>query len=616
MEQNNNFPKFDKGQVLTSEALNSYFGYLDEQQRLTRAKLLGIGIIEGLECELSENKLTIKKGSAVTADGYLIDLKEEMSYELIYKYDKKSMLAKQNPLIETENKDFETVLKNVDYVFYKNQSDAAKHNLSATASTSMPENWKTKYVLALMVDFASQDTITKCNELSCDIVQSNYLIEIRPVLINYSCFGKDYYRNLITYTAEVTYNKITEFIPLLPAQPFEYFKQAYEQMQASIIGKPNQITIPEITQVSNIISLNGDLFDDVSESDVTAVRDRLTEMHNIVDQQEKSKTSRFSGYFLDFLFQLRMAIREFLNSYHEFRSKYKKLPNNTKAYPRIVVIGFGEYRRQERFLPDNSYLDDVTILKKQLNRIFSMSTNFNYLDSSSWMHFGFIKKDSKLGEQSFPGFYNAKAHENWHAHSHSYDEVSHRGNAIDIYDEAPTVSECVLYIDGYYGSSVSSFYKLKKDLLSKFDFKSHTIYIHESQPYYFDEEVNGFNQNKTDYQKDIYAAYDKSTILKGIKNFKNTIDKITEGKPIECNSEDIKAMISGITTYCNGGSNLPAWYYLSCTKEFLLQFCDVKGIAPTARCRYGGVLYVFYTGHGSAAPEFDSSFITLIVGTL
>ena len=135
MEQtNNNFPKFDEGQVLTSQALNNYFGYLDEQQRLTRAKLLGVGIIDGLGVNYVGSKLIIRKGTAVTADGYLIELPEDTTYTLMHKYDKKStVLATQNPLIETVDKDFETALKKVEYVFYKDKSDAAEHNVSSTS---------------------------------------------------------------------------------------------------------------------------------------------------------------------------------------------------------------------------------------------------------------------------------------------------------------------------------------------------------------------------------------------------------------------------------------------------------------------------------------------------
>ena len=46
------FPVFEANQVLTSGHLNDVFDYLDEQTRLTRSNLIGIGIVCGLEIKL------------------------------------------------------------------------------------------------------------------------------------------------------------------------------------------------------------------------------------------------------------------------------------------------------------------------------------------------------------------------------------------------------------------------------------------------------------------------------------------------------------------------------------------------------------------------------------
>ena len=44
---NSDYPKFVADQVLTSDNLNDLFGYLDEQGRLTRANVSGIGLVCG-----------------------------------------------------------------------------------------------------------------------------------------------------------------------------------------------------------------------------------------------------------------------------------------------------------------------------------------------------------------------------------------------------------------------------------------------------------------------------------------------------------------------------------------------------------------------------------------
>jgi hypothetical protein len=73
------YPIFEPNQVLTNRHLNQVFDYLDEQERLTRANLIGIGIVCGLEIKLTTGNASIllSKGCGVTSHGYLIVEPEE-----------------------------------------------------------------------------------------------------------------------------------------------------------------------------------------------------------------------------------------------------------------------------------------------------------------------------------------------------------------------------------------------------------------------------------------------------------------------------------------------------------------------------------------------------------
>ncbi len=69
-------PNFVSNQLLTSTQLNQLFEYLDEQDRLSRIKLTGNGIVCGLGWQLtSENTILINEGYGLSSDGYLISLK-------------------------------------------------------------------------------------------------------------------------------------------------------------------------------------------------------------------------------------------------------------------------------------------------------------------------------------------------------------------------------------------------------------------------------------------------------------------------------------------------------------------------------------------------------------
>jgi hypothetical protein len=80
------YPHFVPNQVLTNTQLNQLRTYLDQQERLTRIRLVGKGIVCGLTWSIgNDNAITIHEGYGVTSDGYLIEL-EETTYTGAHPY--------------------------------------------------------------------------------------------------------------------------------------------------------------------------------------------------------------------------------------------------------------------------------------------------------------------------------------------------------------------------------------------------------------------------------------------------------------------------------------------------------------------------------------------------
>lgn len=74
----NTYSKFAKDQILTETQLNEFLDYFDEQDRLSRVCLSGVGIACGFELSTdSNNNITITQGAGVTTDGDLIHLVAE-----------------------------------------------------------------------------------------------------------------------------------------------------------------------------------------------------------------------------------------------------------------------------------------------------------------------------------------------------------------------------------------------------------------------------------------------------------------------------------------------------------------------------------------------------------
>ena len=80
------YPLFVPKQVLRSDDLNNIVSYLDEQNRLTRSYLVGMGIVYGLDLEWNPGvqgdaekpaSLIISKGIGLTSMGYLLDIEKK-----------------------------------------------------------------------------------------------------------------------------------------------------------------------------------------------------------------------------------------------------------------------------------------------------------------------------------------------------------------------------------------------------------------------------------------------------------------------------------------------------------------------------------------------------------
>ena len=86
-EVTTDYAVFERDQVLTEQQLNSVTEYLDDQGRLTRTRLLGVGIVGGLWPTLAGDQLSIGAGVGVTSDGDLLGLAADTIFDRWRVYD-------------------------------------------------------------------------------------------------------------------------------------------------------------------------------------------------------------------------------------------------------------------------------------------------------------------------------------------------------------------------------------------------------------------------------------------------------------------------------------------------------------------------------------------------
>lgn len=156
------YPDFVPDQLLTSENLNDLFRYLDEQGRMSRTNLLGIGIVCGLEVKTAADgsSITLTKGTGITSEGYLAS-QEEMTYTQTVPFDPAKELYYGKFLNASHQKKFD--------LWELKQSAAAVENATPLGLAFLNGNGVNddKKVVLLFAELL-QEQNKNCNPESCD----------------------------------------------------------------------------------------------------------------------------------------------------------------------------------------------------------------------------------------------------------------------------------------------------------------------------------------------------------------------------------------------------------------------------------------------------------------
>jgi hypothetical protein len=180
---------FEKDQVLTHSQLNTVAEYFDDQTRLTRTKLLGVGIVCGLRVTTDGDSVTVSKGAGITTDGDLLYLPADTVFEQYKLYDEanptyppfaSAISAKKiyewRPAITTKEKLTETVAK-------------ASGNQAISAGQlggGIPPRNNMVAVL-FMEEYVKDEDI--CTGTDCDNLGQNFVSNIKLLLVDKSVVG-------------------------------------------------------------------------------------------------------------------------------------------------------------------------------------------------------------------------------------------------------------------------------------------------------------------------------------------------------------------------------------------------------------------------------------------
>ena len=169
------YPVFKPDQLLTSEHLNSMFSFLEEQDRLTRTNLIGIGIVCGLNLTTASDgsSITISGGTGVTSEGYLISIDQD-TYTRYNTFD--AVKPEYYDLFVSITNDGSGDIKKQKYdlweIFPK----------STTDGTALSASFLNDKVCLLFYEI-DEEAAKNCDTTSCDDKGIKVTINIRKLLI-------------------------------------------------------------------------------------------------------------------------------------------------------------------------------------------------------------------------------------------------------------------------------------------------------------------------------------------------------------------------------------------------------------------------------------------------
>lgn len=181
----NNYPIFEDNQVLTSGQLNQLHKYLDQQTRLTRSCLIGMGIACGLELEVandSNTSLIIHEGLGISSEGFLIKLCPENKSCTTVKY------REYNLPEGTVYTPFQDAIFQQDIELFELLTNEAKVDGDEQVDPLTDDFLKDKVVL-LFLECLDND-LKSCLGKSCDELGVDRIFTLRKLLINVADLSK------------------------------------------------------------------------------------------------------------------------------------------------------------------------------------------------------------------------------------------------------------------------------------------------------------------------------------------------------------------------------------------------------------------------------------------
>ncbi|MEB2782571.1 Ig-like domain-containing protein [Algoriphagus sp. C2-6-M1] len=505
------YPIFEGSQVLTSTQLNQLSAYLDQQGRLTRSKLIGIGVVCGMQVQPFPQGLQITKGLGITSEGFLI----------------------QSGNFNATHYRSYSLPEGVEYKPFKDvDHDVSLFELLTeipTDSTGVkklnnPANFlDNKYVLIFLEIFDKD--LKSCLGNACDDRGQDRLLTIRRLVVNETDLDKILTKSSNVRTPFPAALELKEFYAKKPffypgnpeSNEFSAFVKHYQKTIAEILNEDffkaietsYEIFQPILSKSYGFANPLGNVF----------ISTKIAKIKSLLE----ADPSDIQGvqYLWDFA-------KELVKAYMEFRASASELwytcPADSSLFPLHLMLGraktdsetqaqFLKYRHgfiQPPIFNLQKLLAETCIQRHRRMILLIEKLETGILEKSESEKFPIkitpsIEKQGLLGNRALPYYYDIKSKStvsNWFSLEKSWIDpgnlqlVSAQRNGVQAYDnqpdveatEAKTILETPLFydlegfpffrIEGHLNKPLNATLSHLKKLILQFNLPIHVEILH------------------------------------------------------------------------------------------------------------------------------------------
>ena len=376
------YPHFVANQVLKSKHLNDSFGFVDEQSRLTRARLLGHGILDGLSFSYTDGVLTVKPGSAVNSRGWMLQIQTPdkfryaapISAAVPFHFKGDSLDGLLTPGETADDKRF---------LCFKTMDEALNLGFNPVPIKDVVDK---KFVVALAFGIRSQSKV--CSETSCDVNLNGQVLSYVPILLNGSTLeGFSPYFELKIPKSRDLYSGSHNRYFLDGIQGLKLYnivlKQAFnsDRDETIIVGKEIFTSVLGQVLEQDTKLKKGVFYGFFPKYKLVLSRFRNA-LFKIQALKASDKTDYIPDYYLFFLEDIRTAMWDFLEDYTRFAARYEAIPNMLHESDALVYLGSlkdpdkKEIRSTYFNVNDESFRSSINRLQCLLERIAIISEQF------------------------------------------------------------------------------------------------------------------------------------------------------------------------------------------------------------------------------------------------